>query len=530
MDKITFFCYHNTYQATRNLLLFVLLVSLSQGLFCQDISSSKAGKKKIEVLHSAEGIDEVEKATGRRITRLIGDVSLKHNEILMSCDSAHFYTGFNQIKAYSRIHMQQGDTLHLYGDSLYYEGASETASVDGHVELVDLQTHLYTNSVNYDVANKIARYNDHGRIINGDNTLTSIIGIYYVSQSLYHFKDSVKIVNPDYVMTADTMDYNSRTETAFFTGPSKLEGDSLNLYCEKGWYDTKNDISRIWKNAVIDNRQQVIQGDSMYYEGVTGYGQSFRNTVITDTTKNIIVKGNYAWYYKTPEKFMVTDMALFIQVSKKDSLFLHADTINAVTRTTAEGKNYRLMRAYYDCRIFSKDLQGVCDSLAYSFQDSVIRMYTEPVIWSSENQLKADSIAIFTKNRQAERMELYNSVFVTSQVDTDRFNQAKGRSLTGYFKNNELFKINITGNAETIYFLLDGDAIVGVNKSKCARIELLIDDSKITNIYEYQNPEGVIDPPVKRSDETLKLEGFSWLDFLRPGKLSDLFTKRKMNN
>jgi lipopolysaccharide export system protein LptA len=523
MVKITFLCNLYNYPATRNLLLVFLIISLSQGLFGQNIPASKTGKKKIEVIHSNEGIDEIERATGKRLTRLVGEVSLKHNDVQMTCDSAHFYTGFNQIKAYSRINMQQGDTLHLHGDSLFYDGATETASVDGHVELIDLQTHLFTNSVKYDVANKIARYNDHGRIINGDNTLTSIIGIYYVPQNLYHFKDSVKIVNPDYIMTADTMDYNSKTETAFFTGPSELKGDSLYLYCEKGWYDTKNDISRIWKNSVIDNKQQVIRGDSMYYDGVTGYGESFRNTTITDTTNNVIVKGNYAWYYKTPEKFMVTDMALFMQVSKKDTLFVHADTINAVTRTTSEGKNYRLMRAYFGTRIFSKDLQGKCDSLSYSFQDSVIRMYTEPVIWSNENQLKADSIAIITKNRQAERMELYNSAFVTSQVDTGRFNQVKGRSLTGYFRNNELYKINITGNAETIYFLLDGDAIVGVNKAKCARIEILVENGKITQINEFQNPEGTIDPPLKSSNEPLKLEGFSWLETLRPRKLSDLF-------
>ncbi len=188
----------------------------------------------------------------------------------MNCDSAYFYTGYNQIKAYSRINMEQGDTLHLRGDSLFYDGSLEEASVDGNVELIDKETHLYTNSVKYDVSKKIARYNDGGRIINGENTLTSIIGIYYVTDNLFHFKDSVKIVNPDYVMTADTMDYNTKTETAFFTGPSELEGDSLYLYCEKGWYDTKNDISRIWENAVIDNRQQVIQGDSLYYDGIQG--------------------------------------------------------------------------------------------------------------------------------------------------------------------------------------------------------------------------------------------------------------------
>ena len=56
------------------------------------------------------------------------------------------------------------------------------------------------------------------------------------------------------------------------------------------------------------------------------------NVVIQDTTNNIIViEGNYAWYYKQPERFMVTDSAVFIQISEKDSLFLHADTISAIT-------------------------------------------------------------------------------------------------------------------------------------------------------------------------------------------------------
>jgi len=326
-------------------------------------------------------------------------------------------------------------------------------------------------------------------------------------------------------MTADTMDYNTETETSFFTGPSEIEGDSIYIYCEKGWYDTNNDISSIWKNALIDNKQQIIRGDSLYYDGMKGYGLAFRNTSITDTSNNIIVKGDYAWYYKNPERFMVTDKALFIQVSDKDSLFLHADTISAVTRSDSALKEYRLMRAFHGCRIYSKNLQAKCDSLSYSFRDSVIRLYTAPVIWSEENQLVSDSIAIFTKNRQAERMELYNSAFVASQVDDYRFNQIKGRSLTGFFRDNELFKINVEGNGESIYYILDGDEVVAVSKAKCSRIEIFVEDGKIIEINELQNPEGVIDPPEQGNSESNRLEGFSWLDLLRPKNVADIFRK-----
>jgi len=274
---------------------------------------------------------------------------------------------------------------------------------------------------------------------------------------------------------------------------------------------------------MIDNRQQIVHGDSLFFNDNTGYGEAFRNVVIEDTTNQIAIEGNYAWYYKRPEKFLVTDKAVFIQISNQDSLFLHADTINAITVGDTSIKAYRLMKAYHGCRIFSKNLQAKCDSLSYSFQDSVIRLYRAPVIWSDENQLTSDSMAVFTKNRKTDRLELYNSALIVSQVDTIRFNQIKGRSLTGHFKNNELFKIDIKGNGESLYYLLDGEFVAGRNQSKCANMEILVDKGKVTDIFEHNNPEGFIDPPLPANP--VRLDGFKWFDLLRPKKRTDIFKK-----
>jgi hypothetical protein len=182
-----------------------------------------------------------------------------------------------------------------------------------------------------------------------------------------------------------------------------------------------------------------------------------------------------------------------------------------------------LMRAYYGCRVFSKDLQAKCDSLSYSFQDSVIRLYNKPVIWSEEDQLTADSMAVFTKNRQTDRLELYNNAFIISQVDTARYDQIKGRSLTGHFRNNELYKINIKGNGEIVFYLLDADAIAGVEQSKCANIEIMFNKGKVSEMYERDSPEGYIDPPLPLTH--LRLEGFKWFDDLRPRKKNYIFNR-----
>jgi lipopolysaccharide export system protein LptA len=522
MAEIKHFSHLFTFINQRNILYIASILFCSLLLQSQVSPGKKEGKKKI-LLKNADIDYIVRDKTGKDLHRLLGNVFLEHNNITMLCDSAHFSPDKNEVIAFSRVHIEQGDTLDLTGNYLFYEGKSEIAIVTGNVELIDKETHLFTDAINYDVKNEIARYNEKGRITNADNTLTSIIGVYYVADNLFHFKDSVKIVNPDYVITADTMDYNTETEISYFTGPTELKGDSLFLYCEKGWYDTKNDVTSIWKNALIDNKQQIITGDSLFFDNVTGYGKSYRNVTIKDSANNVMVKGNYAWYYKIPERFMITDRALFIQVSNSDSLFLHADTISAITVSDSTAKGYRLMKAYYGCRIFSQDMQAKCDSLSYSFQDSVIRLYTAPVLWSEENQLTADSMAIFTKNRQTDRLELYNSAFITSKIDTIRFNQIKGRTLTGYFKNNELYKIDIRGNGESIYYLLDGEDIAGRNQTKCASIVVYVDKGKISEIYEYKNPDGVIDPPEPFKPDPLRLKGFNWFDSLRPKKKADLF-------
>ena len=500
--------------------IILLFVSSVQS---EDVPGNQTNKKRIELKNADVGYIVKDPQTGRDVHHLLGNVRLQDNQIKMWCDSAHFYPDKNQVIAFSKIHIQQGDTLNLYGDYLFYDGKTGLAFVKTNVVLIDKETHLYTDSIHYDVNTRIARYTERGRITNAKNTLTSIIGVYYAGENLFHFKDSVKIVNPDYVMTADTMDYNTISEIAYFTGPTELNGDSLYLYCERGWYDTKKEVTSVWKNAMIDNRKQIIHGDSLFFNDSTGYGESFRNVVIEDTANKIAIEGNYAWYYKQPERFLVTDRAVFIQISKQDSLFLHGDTIKSVMVSDTTGNGYRLMRAYYGCRVFSKDLQAKCDSLSYSFQDSVIRLYTAPVIWTGDDQLTSDSMAVFTKNRQTDRLELYHDAFIAQQVDTVRFDQIKGRSLIGYFKNNELYKIYIKGNGEILFYLLDGNAVAGVEQSKCANIEMRFEKGKVSEIFEYENPDGFIDPPLPLTP--VRLEGYKWFDQLRPKKRDDIFIK-----
>jgi lipopolysaccharide export system protein LptA len=524
MVEIVFHQYIKKIFTVRNLLYLLIVTIFTLSLQSQDTLVTNQTKRKVELIHADEDVVIRDDISGKDVHHIIGNVKFRMNEGTLTCDSANYIPDRAQISAYSRAHIEQGDTLDLYGDYMFYDGKTDIALAKGNVELIDKETHLYTDAIEYDVKNQVADYENRGRITNAENTLTSIIGIYYVYENIFHFKDSVKIVNPDYVMTSDTMNYNTKTETVLFTGPSEVHGDSLYMYCERGWYDTKKNISSVWKNALIDNMKNRLRGDSLFYNDSTGFGEGFSNVVIEDTINNLFVSGNYALYNKKPEKFFVTDSAMFLQISNDDSLFLHADTLSGFT-VPDKIKEYRLVKAFYKCRIFSKDVQAKCDSLTFSFQDTVVRLYRDPVIWSGFNQLTADSMALFMKNRKTDRLELYNAAFVTSKIDTIRYNQIKGNNLTAYFKDDEINKINVKGNGESIYYLLDGEELAGLNRSKSTDIQILIDKGKVIEVVENQNPEGVINPPESLGRKEPKLEGFRWLEVLRPKGKTDIFRK-----
>ena len=74
------------------------------------------------------------------------------------------------------------------------------------------------------------------------------------------------------------------------------------------------------------------------------------------------------------------------------------------------------------------------------------------------------------------------------------------------------------------YFLSDKEGQVGWNRAKSSRIEIYVDKGKISQIVEFQNPDGILNPPLKEPDKQ-KLDGFNWFDSIRPKNKSDIFKK-----
>jgi hypothetical protein len=463
------------------------------------------------------------KALGPDLRRVIGHVAFEHDGAFLYCDSAYFFETSNNVEAFGKIHIKVSDTLNIYGDKLIYTGNTKIANLSGKVKMVDKQTTLLTDQLTYDRNSENAFYSNSANITSGENKLTSIRGYYFTTKKEFFFKDKVVLTNPKYVINSDTLLYNTLSKIAYFKGPSTIKGEENIIYCENGWYNTANDKSEFRKNAWLKNKDQKLSGDILYYDRLNGIGKAIHNITLHDSARQLTILGNLADFFEKDGYSRVTDSAQAILYDNKDSLFLHADTLYG---TFDSLRNLQMLYAFHSVRFYRDDLQGLCDSLVYNFADSTLSLRKSPVLWSGENQLFADSIRMWMTNKEADSMMLYNTSFIISKARDDKYNQIKGKNMTGYFRENELYKVKVLSNAETIYFVdEDNGKPIGVNYATSSELEIFIRDKQVYRIKYIGKPQESLKPEKAVKPQELMLRGFEWKEDLRPKDRLDIFSR-----
>lgn len=477
--------------------------------------------KKIELVNAAL-MDYDEERYGKNVRRFVGNVVLKHENAILTCDSAFYNSADNDVKMYGNVRINFSDTIHLFGKYIGYSGNTKTARVRKEVRLEHKKAILYCDSLDYDRNTNVAYYFNYGKIVSNENVLVSKWGYYYAHLRDFVAVKDVILTHPKYKMFSDSLRYNIQSGISTFYGPSKIVSDTNVIYCEKGWYDTKKDISRFSKNAYLWSKNKLLKGDSLYYDRNMQFGIAQNNVYLIDSTNNIIIKGNYGKYYENPENAFITDSALFISVQDSlDTLFLHADTL--YYKTIADSIKY--LKAYYNVKFFKEDIQGACDSLVYSVKDSLMQLFNTPILWSDQHQLTAKKIDIYFRNDSLYKIYLQDLAFIISQEDSVLFNQIKGKSMTGYFYDNKLNKVEVKGNGQTIYFPKDNNEIIGANKAESSDITIFLKDNEVQKIIFYKKPNASLHPLNEINPFELRLDYFKWYENMRPLKSADVFVK-----
>lgn len=198
---------------------------------------------------------------------MVGKVRMRQGEIYMSCDSALLLN--NQLKAYGRVLIQQTDTIHVFSDSLWYNGDTKDADLFGDVVLVNGTQQLFTSRLNYNLGTKIAQYNNNAVLNDGVTKLSSIRGTYSVNEKKAFFKDDVRIVDTSFTLKADSLEFLTDRRVAVFRGPTLIVQDSARIYCQGGFYDIPNRMAEFTGNPQYEGSDKKATADTIRYNGLT---------------------------------------------------------------------------------------------------------------------------------------------------------------------------------------------------------------------------------------------------------------------
>ena len=481
-------------------------------------------KTKVYLIHS--NTLSFDKAVKPDAQILNGDVCFRHDSSYMYCDSAYFFEQTNSLEAFSNVRMEQGDTLFVYGDYLFYDGNTQVAYLRENVRMENGQVTVFTDSLNYERIPNIGYYFEGGLIVDSLNQLSSFYGQYSPETKLAVFNDSVQVENPDFTLYSDTLHYDTESKVATILGPSVIVSDSGTIHTSRGWYDTVNNTSLLLDQSQVESGEKILIGDSIFYNRDTGMGEVYGNMSLIDTAQHVTLQGEYGYYNEQTGYAFATDSARFLEYSQGDTLFLHADTLQMVTVDSV----YREIKAYYGVRFYRIDMQGVCDSMQFNTRDSVLYMYTEPVLWNEQYQLYGDTIAIYMNDSTIEYAHVIQFAFAAQHVDSSYYNQLKGNDLKAYFEGQAVHQIDVAGNAESIFYPLEKDgAKVGMNETKSGFLTIWVKDNKLDKLKIWPSPVGSMTPIPDLKPDQKMLKDFYWFDYLRPKNRDDIYevVKRK---
>lgn len=476
-------------------------------------------------LRLLDGSDDIrlDGKTGNYIVR--GNVRFVKDDTKMFCDSAFYNKDESTVRAYGNVHINKQDTINLYCDSLFYDLDTEFAKLWGNVRVRDNDYKLVTDSLDFYNDENKAVYRAGGVITNmlSPERLESDVGYIYTESKNFFFRSNVVYTDEKYKITTDTLKYNSASKKAFFFGPTNIYSEDGDMYCEKGWYHTGDEEGVFQQNAFIDREKEYISGDSLYYNGLAGLSIGKGNVVIRDTANRIEFNGDFARSDENEHFAFITGHALAKRFEdEEDTLFIHADTLYNYLDTLNEPK---LMLGYYGVKLFKSDMQGVCDSLSYDRVSGEMNLYVDPILWAKNAQLTGDTISVYEKDGDIERAFLRLDALVVTEVDSSNYyNQVAGKTITAYFDSSEIRKVDIEGNAQTIYFMEDEDeedsVIVvtrsGMNRIMASNFSLYFEGGDISTAVYRNSPDGKMYPMDKIVDKDKEVETFQWDNTRRP--------------
>jgi lipopolysaccharide export system protein LptA len=338
--------------------------------------------------------------------------------------------------------------------------------------------------------------------------------VQFTTQGRIELTGNVKIVQGGVILRGKQGTYFSTTRNAMMLAGVTLERDDMTLTALQGYYDADARRAKFFGEVVVVDSVSTTRCDSLTYFDEGDRSIAVGRVSIVSPRDRVTVFGDSLAHYGDIDYTIIP----------KNPRMVHADSIswNRIDTLVVIGK---VMESYRDTSVryivkdsvllARNDLSARSGYAAYWPAEGLAVLLKNPVVWYDENQITGDSIAITMEDQRLKRVYVAGKAMAVSRPDstrTRRFDQLTGRELTLFFGGEDLERIEAVRNAISLYYLYDGLAPNGVNRSSGDKIIVQFTDGQVNEITVHGGVEGTYRPEdlVVKQEGTLNLDGFQW--------------------
>ncbi len=529
---------------------FLILVITSLPSFSQN--------QPVEILPGVRKLEFLQLDANTELQILAGNVRLRQGTTIFECDSCVVNNRTNTFEAFGRVHINDSDTAHIYSDYLRYFTDTKLAFFKNRVRMTDGHGTLTTEELEYDVNTKIGTYTKGGRVVNRNTVLTSREGYYYADLRDVYFKNNVVLIDPAYEVRTDSLLYNTQSGVARFIAETNIKDSTgRTIVTREGYYDLRNRKAEFGRRPIVRDGKTFATANDMVSDDSSGIVQMRGNAVLIDMAQGVSVLANEIFINKKTDAFLATRKPLMIVKQDDDSIYIAADTLfsarlsdlpgydslsqnnnsnkrDSITKDTIRGTQVlnvnnkdstnRYFEAFRNVRIFADSMQAVSDSVFYSFRDSTFRLYQGPVVWSQKSQVTGDTIYLYTKNKQAHRMQVFFNSLLVNETEPGVYNQVQSSRMDAFFKEGNIDSVRARGLAKSIYYVQDDDsAYTGINEATSDIMDIYFLNRELQRVVFRSAVKGTLWPMSHKSPSEMRLENFQWHEMRRPKTKFELF-------
>ena len=231
--------------------------------------------------------------------------------------------------------------------------------------------------------------------------------------------------------------------------------------------------------------------------------------------------------------------ALIASFKEKDTTYIHGENIIITGK-----ENEQIIRAFMNGKILRNNLSGKCDSIHFDQKTGIAQLINKqnnfkqrskkikkPILWNNKSQITGDSIHIKfdTEKNIIDSLFVFDNAFIIEKDTLETgFNQISGKKLNGNFINGKLKEVDIIKNAESVYYLRNSENdLIGIDKSKSAKIKILISNQIIDTFTKINQIDGNVYPEDEFNENDKLLKGFYFREEEIIRSIEDLFSEDK---